>query len=159
VSPGRYDALRPGRFLADPRRPYGRIDIGTDDEAYLGDGWHASESAHGASFRWARQRASLFVPLDHVAPLEVEAQIMPFQPPGTNPQQVWIEVEGHTFGPVTLAGGWQRVVFATPAGVWSRGLSRLAFVAARETRPSESGGDTRPLAVAVDSLRVRVRSD
>jgi len=39
VAPVRYDFFA-FPMLGDPTRPYGRVDIGGRDEAYLGDGWY-----------------------------------------------------------------------------------------------------------------------
>ena len=39
LTPADYDILGVNRFLADPLRPYGRIDIGIEDGWALADGW------------------------------------------------------------------------------------------------------------------------
>ena len=68
---GAYDLLSANRFLGDPLRPYGRVDVGSagDDLFVEGEGWHAAEDADGISFRWAAAAASMLVPLDHAAAL------------------------------------------------------------------------------------------
>ena len=92
VSPARYDLLGVNRFLGDPLRPYGRINLGFDDEAMMGEGWHAPERTGDVTFRWTGARADILVSLDHAADLRVQVRLMPFSPPGTAPQQVWVQV-------------------------------------------------------------------
>ena len=53
VSPGAYDLLSTNRFLGDPLQPYGRIDVGNDDDWVIADGWHAAEHDGAVTFRWA----------------------------------------------------------------------------------------------------------
>lgn len=160
VSPGRYDLLGAGRFLADPLRPYGRVNIGDkDDEVYLGEGWHAAERSGETTYRWARQEAEVLVPLDHAAPLKVQLQVMPFQVPGRAPIELRVAINGRTFGPYVLRTGWQMVEFSSPDRVWSSGVNRVTLRPSGETRPRDvgAGGDDRLLSVAVDFVRVQVQ--
>jgi hypothetical protein len=157
-SPGRYDRLGPGRFLADPLRPYGRIDVGLDDEPFLAEGWHGAEWAGPTTFRWARNGARLLVPLDHAADLVLQVQVMPFVAPGASPVSLDLSVNGRRFGPFPLAPGWQRVDVTVPRDAWRAGVNRLELGTGRETRPVDVdlGSDDRPLSAAFDYVRVRV---
>ena len=158
VSPARYDLLGVNRFLSDPLRPYGKVDLGFDDEAMIEEGWHAAERAGDTTFRWTGARANLLVPLDYAADLTVQVRLMPFSPPGTAPQQIWIQINAARHGPFTLAPGWQDVRFEAGRGEWRAGLNRVSFDSARAVRPVDAGagGDTRLLGTAVDYLRVQV---
>ena len=66
---GSYDLLAANRFLGDPTRPYGRVDIGSGDELLLGEGGTEPERDGSITFRWAATPATLLVPLDHAASL------------------------------------------------------------------------------------------
>lgn len=158
VSPARYDLLGVNRFLGDPLRPYGRIDLGADDEAVITEGWHAPERAGDTTFRWTAARAEVLVPLDHAADLQVQVRLMPFSPSGLAPQQLWIEVNRARHGPFTLDPGWQEVRFAAGRREWRAGLNRVTFDCQRAVRPADvgAGADTRQLGTAVDYLRVSV---
>lgn len=158
VSPAQFDLLRPNRFLGDPARPYGRIDIGAGDEDFLGGGWHTAERAGDQTFRWAEGRAALVVPLADAAALWLQVQISPFEAPGLGPQQLTVQVNASPLAPVTLASGWQRVEIATEAAHWRSGVNHVQLVFSRETRPADVGGaDGRRLAAAIDYVRIQKR--
>jgi hypothetical protein len=75
VSPGDYDLLSTNRFLADPLRPYGSVDVGIEDDWLLAEGWHAPEREGAVTFRWAASPATLRIPLDHAARLRVQLRV------------------------------------------------------------------------------------
>jgi hypothetical protein len=158
VAPARYDVLRPYRFLGDPTRPYGRIDVGTDDDAHVVDGWHAAERAGDVTFRWASGDATLLVPLDHPAPLEVQVRLQPFTVDGAPAQTVAIGINGVDRAPLPLGPDWQTIAIPTAAHEWRAGVNRVRLRFGRATRPADVGGsgDTRALAAAVDYLRVAI---
>jgi len=157
VSPARYDLLGVNRMLSDPLRPYGRIDVGLDDEAMLGDGWHAAERDGDATFRWTGTSASLLLSLDRAADLVVRLRLTSFSPPGSPPQQIWIRINSERHGPFTLGSGWQDVNFTAARREWRAGLNRLTIECSRVLRPVDvgAGDDSRPLGVALDFLRVQ----
>jgi hypothetical protein len=157
-SPGRYDLLGAGRFLSDPSRPYGRVDLGTGDEVFLGDGWHAAERSHDTTYRWARDGAGLLVPLDHATPLILQVRTMPLVFPGVGPMGLRVSVNGRWFGPHPLQPGWQLVEFSVPDTAWRSGVNRIVLGLGREFRPRDIGlgDDDRPMAAAFDYVRVKV---
>lgn len=158
VTPDRFDVLRPNRFLGDPSRPYGRIDIGTADADFLGAGWHGVERDGDISFRWAEGQATLVLPLASAAPLLLQAQLRPFEADGLAPQTLTFIVNGHTVPPVSLAGSWQRIEVPTDANVWTAGINHITLSFGRETRPADvGGGDGRRLAAAIDYVRIQKR--
>lgn len=158
VTPAQFDLLRPNRFLGDPARPYGRIDIGTSDADFLGEGWHTVERAGDQTFRWTEGRASLVVPLAEAAALWLQIQISPFEAPGLDAQRLTVSVNGASLTPVTLASGSHRVEIPTEAAVWRSGVNHVTFMFSRQTRPADVGGtDGRWLAAAIDYVRVQKR--
>ena len=163
VSPADYDLLSTDRFLGDPLRPYGRIDVGTDDEWLLGDGWHASERDADATFRWAASPATLRVPLDHSTALRVQLRAHAFAYPAAPPQSLAVHVNGSpaasgSCGGLTIPPGWQIVECALPAAAVRAGVNFIELRFAYAQRPVDAGlgGDTRPLAAAIDWIRVSV---
>jgi hypothetical protein len=161
VGPSEYDLLRTNAFLGDPARPYGRVDVGADDEVFVVRGWHAPERDGATSFRWAGQRAELLVPLDHRADLRVQVRVRPFTPPGRPAQRMRIDVNGHAAGEWPLEGDWQTIEYVTPRASWREGVNRVVLTFAAETRPVDAGGggDTRALSAAIDYLRVQKVGD
>ncbi|GMV20574.1 MAG: hypothetical protein AMXMBFR57_05230 [Acidimicrobiia bacterium] len=158
VGPARFDLLRPNRFLGDPTRPYGRVDIGSGDDVYVLDGWYGPESVGDVTFRWADQSAGVVVPLTGAAPLFLQVQVTPFEAAGLDSQVMTARVNGHDLPAVTLAAGWQRIEIPTEASVWQAGLNRVVLTFARATRPLDVGGsDGRALAAAVDYIRIQKR--
>ena len=158
VTPDRFDRLRPNRFLGDPARPYGRIDIGSGDADYIGTGWHGGERDGDLTFRWTEGTATVVIPLDHAAPLLLQIQLRPFEADGLAPQTVTAVVNGAPLPAATLTGGWQRVEIPTTADVWHSGINHVSLVFGRETRPADlGGGDGRRLAAAIDFVRIQKR--
>ena len=158
VSPGSYDLLGAHRFLADPLRPYGRIDIGVADDLWVDEGWHAQEQGGGVSFRWAASPATVLIPLDHAAPLRVQLRVQAFNYPGAPPQVLTPVVNGHRQPPLDVPAEWTTIIFEVDASAWRAGVNRVTLDFSRTTRPSEVGlgGDERLLAAAVDFVRVEV---
>jgi hypothetical protein len=170
VSPGDYDRLSTDRFIGDPLQPYGRVDVGntepaTADEWLLGDGWHAPEKDGAATFRWAGSPATLRIPLDHAAPLRLQVRLHAFAYPSAPPQTLTISANGSanprdTCQPLPVTPDWQTVECTLGKASWRAGVNALELRFAYAQRPIDvgAGGDTRPLAAAVDWIRVSVAS-
>ena len=163
VSPGDYDLLSTNRFLADPLQPYGRVDLGSDDEWLVDDGWHAPERDGDATFRWAASPAALRIPLDHAARLRVQVRAHAFAFPGAPAQTLALHVNGSTAAAGSCAAlpvppGWQVIECAIDAGAWRAGVNRLELRFGYVQRPVDvgAGADGRPLAAAVDWIRISV---
>ena len=157
VAPFRYD-LFAFPMLADPERPYGRVDIGLHDEAYLGEGWYPPDTLpDGTASRWTHAAAEVLLPLDHPAPLMVQLRLKSFSYPGAAPALA-ARINGHEFGPFPLGGDWQRVDFPTDASCWKAGVNRLQLIWPGAAVPAAVGvgSDTRELGGAVDYVRIQV---
>jgi hypothetical protein len=159
LPPARYDLLSANRFLGDPLRQYGRVDVGSDDEWLLEGGWHGAERESAATFRWAASPATILVPLDHAAPLTVQVRLHAFGYPGAAPQTVSIFVNGRGHAPMPVSPGWETLALDVEEDAWRAGVNRVRLDFAWTKRPMDVGlgGDARPLAAAVDYLRVAVR--
>ena len=159
VGIGDYDLLAANRFLGDPLRPYGRIDIGEpDDGPWLGLGWHAQERADGVSYRWTGAEATARISLDRASDLRVQVRTRALTYPGMRPQEMAIVVNGHETAPQALTADWQTIVFDVEAAAWRAGINQVRLLFDHETQPVEVGlgGDTRRLAASVDYIRVEV---
>lgn len=157
VAPYRWDYFA-FPMLADPKRPYGRIDVGGEDEFYVTGGWHAPETdTDGATFRWTSASADVLLPLHHPAPITMQLRVRPFDPPGSSPALV-VRVNGRAYGPFPVTPGWQRVDVPTDAEAWRAGVNRLQLVwpAAEVPARAGAGSDTRELGGAVDYVRIEV---
>jgi hypothetical protein len=163
VSPGGYDLLSTNRFLADPLQPYGRVDVGNEDEWLLDVGWHAPEKDGATTFRWTTNGASMRIPLDHAATLRVQVRLHAFSYPNAPPQTITILAngiaqifEGCNALPVT--GDWTTVECTLDRSAWRAGVNELEFRFAYAQRPVDvgAGGDPRPLGVAIDWVRISV---
>jgi hypothetical protein len=155
---GDYDLLSANRFLGDPLRPYGRIDVGdTADGPWLGDGWHAQEQAESISYRWADAEATAIVPLDHAEDLLVQVRARAFNYPGAPPQRLRLVVNGREQPAQGVGDDWATIVFVVDSGTWRAGVNRVRLVFDRAARPVDVGlgGDTRRLAASVDYLRIQ----
>jgi hypothetical protein len=160
VSPGEYDLLSTNRFLADPLQPYGRVDIGTDDEWLVGDGWHAAEREGTTTFRWAASAVAVRIPLDYAATLRVQIRLHAFAYPGAPAQTVTLSANGRTCpAPLPVAPDWQTIECTLEADAWRSGVNTLTLAFSYAARPVDVGGgaDARPLAAAVDFVRISVQ--
>ena len=156
---GAYDLLAANRFLGDPLRPYGRIDIGeTGDEIFLDEGWHAAERDAPLSFRWAGREATILVPLQRAAPLRVQLRAQPFHYPGAPSQAVSLFVNGVQGGTAPMPPGWTTTAVEIDETLWRAGVNRVRLSFAQVARPADVGlgSDSRSLAAAVDYLRVEI---
>jgi hypothetical protein len=159
VRPERYDLLGPNRFLGDPLRPYGRIDIGEGSDfeaAVLGPDWHAPERDGSSTFRWAPQKAGLDVPLDGAADLTVRIRLKAFAYPGASGQTLILDINGTRVGPFEVKPEWQDVEATAPRAVWRAGANRVTLRFGWQATPASVGlgGDERSLSAAVDYFRV-----
>ncbi len=157
LRPADYDLLSANRFLIDPLRPYGRVDIGGGDAWLIGEGWHGVEHEGDITFRWANTPAMLLMPLERAAPLRVQIRAHAFTYPGSAGQTLTLVVNGHAFGPSVLGGKWETLEFATGADTWRGGVNRmeLRFEYARTPIEVGLGTDPRPLGGAVDYIRIQ----
>jgi hypothetical protein len=160
LSPARYDWLA-FEFLSEPSRPYGKIDIGRNDELYLLDGWYGGEAdPDGTTWRWTAAESGVLVPLDHPAPLLLQARLIPFTYPASPEASVAARVNGRPFGPVTVRGGsdWQRVEIPVPSDAWHAGVNRVEWMWLSAAAPAKvgTGPDNRILGARVDFVRVQV---
>jgi hypothetical protein len=157
VPPGDYDLLGTNRFLADPLQPYGRVDVGADDQWLIGEGWHEPEREGATTFRWAATPATLRLPLDHVATLRIQIRLHAFGFAGAPPQTLTIATERAACAPLPIETSWQTVECVLDANAWRAGVTTLTLRFAWARRPADVGlgGDQRELAAAVDYVRVQ----
>jgi hypothetical protein len=159
MAPSDYDLVWGLRFLSDPAQPYGRVDLGPTDGMWLGDGWHDAERLpDGATFRWARETATLRLVLDHPATLRVQMRARAFSWPSAPSQHLRLSVNGRAEEPVEVPADWAVLERVVPAAAWRTGANAVVLTFDRATRPSDvgQGNDTRPLAAAVDYVRIVV---
>jgi hypothetical protein len=159
LSPADYDLGWGLRILSNPKRPYGKIDLGEADATWVEDGWYPPERRQETSFRWATRTATLKLFLDHSATLRVQTRALALSWPGAPAQSLTLLVNGHPQPAVAVSPDWTVLEQQVPADEWRRGLNRLTFSFSRETRPLDVGlgNDARTLAAAVDYVRVAVQ--
>jgi hypothetical protein len=149
VPPAAYDVLRVARFLSDPTRPYGRIDIGVSDDVFVVDGWGTPEREGDVTFRRIGDAAVLLLPLDHAAPLDVQVRARASANPPQGPLRLRIDVNGRRLGPMDVPAEWTLVSIPTPGDAWRSGVNRLTLI----PDPHEPGVARSP-AVSIDYVRV-----
>ena len=159
VTPADADILWATRFLTDPTRPYGRVDIGGDDLRAVGAGWHQPEQDRGTSFRWASRDAVLRVALDRAARLDVQVRAKPFIAPEVTPQALTVRVNGAVQPAVPMAGtDWQTLATEVPETAWRAGINELRLTFTQAAAPAAISGspDRRELSAAIDFVRLSV---
>jgi hypothetical protein len=158
LPPARYDLLSANRFLSDPLRPYGRVDVGGDDDWLIGDGWYGPEREGAVTFRWASAAAEVLIPLDHAAPLTLQIRAHRFGYPGAPPQTLTVKIDGDVAGSASVPENWDTIEIATGSERWRGSVNRVRLEFAWASRPADvgMGGDGRLLAAAVDYVRVQI---
>ena len=158
VAPGDYDLLATNRFLGDPLQPYGRVDVGADDEWLLQGGWYGAEREGPITFRWADAAAGVRVPLDHADRIRVQVRLHAFGFPGAQPQTVTIVVNGRACAPLSVPPQWDVVDCIVDRAGWRSGVNELVLRFAWARRPADVGlgGDQRSIAAAVDYVRFAI---
>lgn len=126
IPPAAYDVLRAARFLGDPARPYGRIDIGVSDDVFLATGWQAPERDGDVTFRRVTSAAVMLVPLDHPALLDVQVRMRGSADP-SQIARLAIDVNGRRFEAVDVPAEWRVLSIPTPADAWRAGVNRLTL--------------------------------
>jgi hypothetical protein len=159
VSPGDYDMLRTNRFLSDPLKPYGRIDIGTDDDWAVRGSWYAPEKEGAITYRWAADGAEVRIPLDHPTGLRLQISLHAFAFPRAPAQMLTMRVNQTTCAPVAVSADWQTAECTLDASAWRAGVNRLVLGFSRTNRPVDVNvrDDRRALSAAVDFVRVSER--
>jgi hypothetical protein len=116
------------------------------------------------TFRWTDSPAALHLPLDHAAALKIQVRARAFGYAGAPPQLLSIATNGAldaagTCRDVVLPADWQIVECATDASSWRAGVNTLQLRFTYSRRPVDVGigGDGRPLAAAIDWIRVSIR--
>jgi hypothetical protein len=156
VSPAHYD-LPATSFMGEAIRPFGRIDVGSGDGAFLLAGWYTPEREGGVSFRWVTQQAALTIPLAFASDLDLQLRLRAFALPGAPAQSVSVDVGGQRFGPMPVGTDWQMLAIAIPRTAWRAGPNQIVLTFSFVGRPSSmGGGDTRDLSAAVDYVRIKV---
>ena len=134
------------RFDASVNR---RIEMEPWDDELLIEGWYGPERAGDETFRWARRRAAVILPLaGGDTTLSFRAN-----PIGPN-QHVSVVIGGTTALESDMPE--QPTDYRVPIAGTTAGLVRIDFLFAREEAPSETGSstDSRPLSAAFDWIRI-----
>ncbi|MEZ4771218.1 MAG: interleukin-like EMT inducer domain-containing protein, partial [Caldilineales bacterium] len=135
--------------------PY-ELDLGSrNTDAWRGPGWSSDETdIAGASGAWIDDTtAEVFLPLRFASPqpIQLSLRLQPFIYEGAPQQTVRAEFNGVDLGRQALAGGWQEISFAVPAGATQSGLNRVRLHFAGTARPA----DVLPGQAAVGSTGVQ----
>jgi hypothetical protein len=156
VSPANFD-LPTISFMGEAIRPFGRIDVGGDDRAFLLAGWYPPEREGGLTYRWATQQAALNIPLAFASDIDLQIRMRGFALPGGPGQSLTVDTGVARYGPLPMGTEWQTLVVAIPRSAWRAGPNRVVLTFGTVGRPSSLGSsDTRDLSASVDYLRVKV---
>ena len=81
-----------------------------------------------------------------------------FSWPSAPSQHLRLSVNGQAQEPVEVPADWAVLERVVPAAAWRTGANAVVLTFDRATRPSDvgQGSDTRPLAAAVDYVRIVV---
>lgn len=138
----------------DPLAQFADAAIALDDPAFFAGGWHGSEGAGPAAFRWTAQRALVLVPssASRAVTIGLDARAAASGEPVT----LAAVVNGWPAGIRVMPADGSHFEWAVPPSIWVDGTNEIAFEVSRVSRPSDTGGhDTRELGMLVTGIRLR----
>jgi 4-amino-4-deoxy-L-arabinose transferase-like glycosyltransferase len=149
--------LEQNRYLIFEGRKTFILDIGGDDEIYLGRGFSGSEREGARSFRWSVGRSSsLFFPLEKSRSIKVVLTGKPFLYSGVSAQVIELRINGRRLGEISLSrASFSTYRFIIPTGYTKSGVNELYLGYGHAASPAEvvaGSGDLRVIAVAYDSV-------
>ena len=134
------------------------IDIGRDDEPYLGAGWGMREKEGESDFRWSLGReSSLFFVVEDLAPLKLTLRVKPLLSARFPEKRVKVFLNKKMIATFTLKEEhFSSVSLSIPEKLVRKGVNELSFSSYPIFSPKEMWGrdDSRPLALAFDWVRI-----
>jgi hypothetical protein len=157
LSPDKYDRLT-GRYLFyGAENLGGYIDIGGDDEDFLGPGWSYQErEKDGRTFRWSLgHKSSLFVCLMERQNIIISFTAQPYTFPHASRQHIKLSINERYITSFVMKEGFQLYSVEVGKEYWRRAINRIDLEYGYTIRPHDAVGssDNRPIAVAFDFFR------
>ncbi len=154
VSPGKYDLLV-GRYFYHPT-----IDIGTDDEIYIGRGWsYAQTERENISFRWSKAwESTLLIPLQSPQNYQLSVQMWPYWVEGLPRQTVEIWINDTFHSRITLKQASSLYTINVPSFYWKSKINEIKFRYRYIASPAETVGskDLRRIGIALDYIKLKI---
>ena len=125
ISFDHYDLLF-GRYLFYPHRGQTTsIEVGENDQAFIGDGWRPPSLRNG---RWVRvtrlKKARIYVPLEAAWQIDLVFRLSA----RPTPAEVSVEVNGESVGSFVVFPGFNDYRLRVPERMWRSGLNVLDFL-------------------------------
>jgi len=152
--------LRDGsRYLIFRKGREAIIDIGNNDEVYLGRGFSDVEQEGKRTFRWSLGgSSSLFFPLKKARSMMMTLILKPFLYPGVSAQVIEVRLNGKSIGKLVLSHrAFSSYKLTIPRRATKPGVNELSFGYRYYASPAEvipGSGDLRVIAVAYDLVRL-----
>jgi len=123
--PAQYDRLV-GKYLFYRQNNLGgHVEVGSSDDALLGEGWGRPERLAGVRGRRLRRRARLFAPLDVPRDLRLSVRALSLG----EPRELRVQINGRDAGRIQAAvGGWGEDSLGVRAGFWHRELNEVVLL-------------------------------
>jgi hypothetical protein len=157
LSPDKYDRLT-GRYLFyGAENLGGYIDIGGDDEDFIGPGWSYQEREEdGRTFRWSLgHESSFFVCLMERQDIIISFSAQPYTFPHGSRQHIKLYINERYITSFVMKEGFQLYSVEVGKEYWRRAINRIDLEYGYIIRPHDAVGssDNRPIAVAFDFFR------
>ncbi len=157
LSPDRYDRLM-GRYLFyGVGNLNGYIDIGGEDEDFIGSGWSYKEQDKAErTYRWSfGNKSSLFVCLMDTNDITLSFAAQPYTFSHASRQHIKLYINEHPISNFVMKEDFR--IYSTAVGkeYWRRGINRIDLKYRYSISPHDATGslDNRPIAVAFDFFR------
>jgi len=144
-----YQRLKTSRaFAADFH-----INIGAEDELYIGKNWAEKEFQEDINFRWSlRGFSTLLFSLREPSSYLLVINCWPFSYPNSHPQSITLKINGIRLQAISLQNHLRKYNILIPREYLRIGINEIAIYSAYSMRPSSlsPNPDTRKLSVSFD---------
>ena len=133
------------------------LNMGVEDDAFLGEGWWMAEGQGRDAARWAvGRKASVIVPQTSPVNRIITIEMQPLTHPTLPPQSVRVSLNGSLVAERALDLPAGEYAFAAGRALWREGVNVIDLDFSRSNVPAELSGssDRRSLSAIVQTIRV-----
>ena len=136
-----------------------KIDIGGDDEPFIGKNWGAKDLQGETNFRWAlRGKSTLLFPLRETSSYQLFISCWPYTYPDSPPQSIELKINAKKLPAILLHKHPRSYNIFVPQKYLRKGINEIEISSAYSIRPSAFNPslDPRKISVAYDYFHFKV---
>jgi hypothetical protein len=148
------NAVRICAAATPPLPADGSFEVGAEQDAWFGAGWHLGERAGTQRFRWSARSSSLMWKMDKASRVRM---LLRLRPANANGATLRASINGAEVASCKLPGGaWTECSVDIPESSTQSGINQLTLSADTISPSADRPGDARELSFVMQASRVRV---